>query len=160
MPSPWKVSPSPSLSDSISLVNWRSMETRNELVPPRGVLNDFGAIEGGAEHRGVRVLAAQSATDAAVDHRRHRVAAQRIGVVLDGQRRAARQADARVVAGAGVFVHAVLHSYGSLSFSQILGDDGPELALPLELALALGDDHLETLVVGLHRLLERLRLLA
>ena len=75
------------------------------------VLDDFGAIEGRAEHRGVRVLAAQAAADAAVDHRRHRIGAQRIGVVLDGERRAAGEADARVVAGAGVLVDAVLHAH-------------------------------------------------
>src|SRR5689334_4611306 len=98
MPSPWKVSPAPSLRDFISSVNWRSTDPRKQFVPPGRVLNDFGAVEGRAQHRGVRVLAAQAAADAAVDHGGDRVAAQRVGVVLDGERRAAREADARVVA--------------------------------------------------------------
>src|SRR2546427_7307833 len=104
MPSPWKVSPSPRRSDSISLVNCRSTDFMKELVPPSGVLDHFGAVERRTEHRGVRILAAKAAADAAVDHRRHRIAAQRVWIVLDGERRAAREADARVVASAGVLV--------------------------------------------------------
>src|SRR4029077_11019193 len=106
MPSPWKVSPSPSFSARISSVNCRSTEPRDELVPPGGVLNDFGPVKRGAEHGGVRVPAAQAAADAAVDHGGDRVAAQRVGVVLHGQRRAAREPDAGMVAGAGVFIDA------------------------------------------------------
>src|SRR3989338_1208940 len=116
MPSPWKVSPSPRCSDSISLVNCRSTDLEKELVPPGGVLDDFCAVERRAQHRGVRVLAAQAAADAAVDHRGDRVAAQRVGIVLDGERRAARKPDAGVISRAGVFIDAVLDPDGSLSF--------------------------------------------
>src|SRR5437868_8012851 len=108
MPSPWKVAPSARRSDSISLVNCRSTEPRDQLVPPRRVLDDFGAVERRAEHRGVRVLAAQAATDAAVDDRRHRIGTQRIRVVLDRERRAAGEANAGVIARGGGLVHAVL----------------------------------------------------
>src|SRR5205085_12071261 len=139
MPSPWKVAPSPRRSDSISLVNCRSTEPCYELVPPGGVLDHFGAIEGRAEHRGVGVLAAQAAADAAVDHRRHRIGAQRIGVVLDRQRGATGEPDARVIAGARVLVDAVLHAHVPLALLHLLRDYRPELALPLELALAFGD---------------------
>src|SRR5262245_43078405 len=106
MPSPWKVSPSPRRSASISLVNCRSTDEFpypvNEPVPGRRVLNDLRPVKRRTKHRGMRVLAAQAAADAAVDHGRHRVAAQRIRVVLDRERRAAGEPDARVVAGAGV----------------------------------------------------------
>ena len=51
-------------------------------VPQARVLDDFGAIERRAQHRGMRVLAAQAAADAAVDHVRHRVAPQRSGLSL------------------------------------------------------------------------------
>src|SRR5262245_26265092 len=110
MPSPWKVSPSPSFSARISSVNCRSTQPRYESVPPAGVLDDFRPVKRRAQHRGVRVLAAQAAADAAVDHRGDRVAAQGIRVVLDGEGRTAREPDAGVVAGAGVFVDAVLHA--------------------------------------------------
>src|SRR6185295_8232906 len=121
------------------------------------VLHDFGPVEGRTEHRGVRVLAAQPATDAAVDHGRDRVAAQRIGVVLHGERRAAGQPDARVVAGAGVLVDAIFHFHHSLARRELLRIDRPELALALELAFAFGNDDLEALVIGGHRFLQRLR---
>src|SRR5688572_988365 len=140
MPSPWKVSPSPRRSDSISLVNCRSTNPREQLVPPGRVLDHFRAIEGRAEHRRVGVLAAQPATDAAVDYRGHRVAAQRIGVVFDGERRAPRQADAGVVSGAGVFVDAVFHAHMPFPLCEPLRHLGFELSLALELALAFGDD--------------------
>src|ERR1041384_2778837 len=140
MPSPWKVSPSPSFSARISSVNCRSMpevsHEENEAVPGVRVLHDFGRVERRTEPRGMRVFAAQAAADAAVDHGGHRVAAQGIGVVLDGERRAAREPDARVVAGAGVLVDAIPYSHHSLSRRELFRIDRPELALPLELALA------------------------
>src|SRR3954471_18186030 len=119
MPSPWKVSPSPSFSARISSVNCRSTERgsqeKNKTIEKIRILNDLRPVKGGAQHRGVRVLAAQAAADAAVDHGRDRVPAQGIGVVLDGERRAAREPDTRVVAGAGVLVDAVFHSHHSLA---------------------------------------------
>src|ERR1700674_238426 len=100
MPSPWKICPSPSRSGSTSLVNCLSTEEtshfENQRIEKAGVLYDFRPVEGGAEHGGMRVLAAQAAAHAAVDHRRHRIAPQGIGVVLDGERRAAREPDAGV----------------------------------------------------------------
>src|SRR3954469_24178378 len=140
MPSPWKVSPSPSFSARISSVNCRSTHPRNKFVPPGGVLDHLGPIEGRAQHGGVGVLAAQAAADAAVYDRGDRVAAQRIRVVLDGEGGAARQADARVIAGARVFVHAVFHADGSLSLGKIFCDNRPQLTLAFELAFTFRDD--------------------
>ena len=71
------------------------------------VAHDLGAVERRAQHRGMRDLAAQAAADAAFDHRRHRIGAQRIGIGLHRQRRAARQPDAGMVAGADLVVDAV-----------------------------------------------------
>src|SRR5712692_10917302 len=153
MPSPWKTSPSPRRSDSISLVNCRSTEPENKFVPPGGVLDDFRAIERGAEHGGVRVLAAQPAAHAAVDHGGHRVGAQRVRIVFDGERGAARQADARMVPGAGVLVDAVLDANLSFTFGQLFCNLRSQLALALELALALGDDDLQPVVFRGHRVL-------
>src|SRR3979490_2737504 len=115
MPSPWKTCPSPSRSDSTSLVNCLSTEEiphfeEQRIKNPR-VLDDFRPVEGWAEHGGMRVLAAQAAAHAAVDHRRHRVAPQGIGVVLEGERRAAREPDAGVVPRAGVLIDAVLDAH-------------------------------------------------
>src|SRR6185295_11337522 len=160
MPSPWKVSPSPSFSARISSVNCRSMDDssqeKNEAIKKAWILNDLCPIERRAEHRGVRVLAAQAAADAAVDDGGDRVAAQRVGVVLHGERGAARKPDAGVVAGTGVLVDAVLDAHVPFTFLQLVGNDRAQLALPFELALALGDDDLEPLVVGAHRFLEHL----
>src|SRR5262249_52226554 len=159
-PSPWKVSPSPSFSAWISSVNCRSTDEASyfekKFLEKTGVLHDLGAIKRRAKHRGVRVLAAQPAADAAVDHRRDRVAAQWVGVVLDGQRRATGEPDAGMVAGAGVLVDAVLHSHDPFSGREPFCIYGSKLALALELALALGHDDLQALMVGGHRFLERL----
>src|SRR4051812_626909 len=119
MPSPWKCSPAPSFSALISSVNCRSTDEApdsvNHLVPEVRVLHDFRPIEGWAQHGRVRVLAAQATAHAAVDHRRDRFAPQRVRVVLDGERRATGQADARVIARAGVLVHTVLDPDDSLA---------------------------------------------
>src|SRR5262249_54781610 len=104
-----------------------------------------------------RVLAAQAAAHAAFDHGGDRIAAQRIRVVLHRERRATREPDARVIARAGVLVDPVFDADISFALGEFFGNDGPQLPLPFELALALGDDNLQALVVGRHRLLERLR---
>ena len=55
---------------------------KQPLVPLR-VLDHLGAVEARAQRGRMRVLAAQAAAHAAVDHRGHRIHLQRIGVVLD-----------------------------------------------------------------------------
>ena len=88
------------------------------------VADHLGAIEARAQRGGMRVGAAQAAADAAVDHGGHRVDLQRIGVVLQRQGRAARQADAGVVAVAHLVVDAVLdahHTFAALQQRAIQG---------------------------------------
>src|ERR1700736_4836758 len=80
--------------------------TRERAIEEGRVVDDRGAVERGAQHRRVRDLAAQPAADARVDHLGDRILAQRIGIGRDRERRAAGEADARVVAGAGVRVDA------------------------------------------------------
>src|SRR5262249_61724259 len=48
-------------------------------IPPVRIADDLGAVERGTQHGGVGDLAAQPATDATLDHGRHRIAAQRSG---------------------------------------------------------------------------------
>src|SRR5690242_14704630 len=98
----------------------------------------------------MRVFTAEPAAHAAVDDGRDRIGAQRIRVVLHREGRAAGEPDAGVIARAGVFVDAVLHAHMALAFREPLRYFRLEAALPLELALALGDDHLESAVIGLH----------
>src|SRR3546814_7286794 len=66
-----------------------------KALPATGVGDDRGAVETRAEHRGVTDLSAQAAADAAVFDMRDRVLAQRVGIGLDGKRRAAREAEDR-----------------------------------------------------------------
>ena len=127
-----------------------------QALVPLGVLHHLGAVEARAQGGRMGVLAAQAAADAAVDHDGHRVHLQRIGVVLDGEGGAARQADAGVVAIADVLVDAVLHAHHALALLQQAGDPGLDAALPLELALALGDDDLQAVEVAGEGFLQRL----
>ena len=55
---------------------------------------------------------------------------------------------------AGVFIDTVFDPDRSFPFRQILRNNRAKFSLPLELALALGDDHLEPLVVRGHRVLQ------
>src|SRR4051812_1394326 len=60
-----------------------------KAVPARRVGNDLRLVERRTQHGGMGNLAAQAAADAAVDHGGDRIGAQRVGVRLDRQRRAA-----------------------------------------------------------------------
>ena len=126
-------------------------------VPGIRIAHDLGAIERRAQHGGVRDLAAQPAADAALDHGRDRIGAQRIGIGLDRQRRAARQPDAGMVAGADLVVDAEARPHHARAALELLGVLGAHAALARKLAFAVGDDHLEPALGGAHRLLERLR---
>src|SRR6185312_2543422 len=94
---------------------------RQRDVTRAGVAHDLGLVEGRAQHGGVRDLAAQAAADAALIDVRHGVAAQRIGVRLHRQRRAARKPDAGMVAGADRVVDAVARLGDALAARQFLG---------------------------------------
>ena len=104
----------------------------------------------------MRDFAAQAAADATVDHGRHRIAAQRIGRRLHRQRRAARQPDAGMIAGADLVVDAVARAGDAHPAFELDGVLGAHAALARQLAFAVGDDHLQAALGGLHRLLQRL----
>src|SRR5262245_18672316 len=59
-------------------------------IPSRRVGDDRSAVERRAKHGRVRNLAAQSAADAGIDHLRHRLAPQRIGIGRERERWAPR----------------------------------------------------------------------
>ena len=101
------------------------------------------------------VLATQAAADATVDHAGDGVDAQQVGVVLERQRRAPRQANAGMVAGAHVFVDTVLDSLHSLAAFQAASQPRPDAALPLQLAFAFGDDDFQAVERTRERLLQR-----
>ena len=61
-------------------------------------------------------LAAHAATHTAVLHMRHRVLSQGVGVRTDRERRASRQPDAAMVAGACVRVDAEAFAHHPLGF--------------------------------------------
>ena len=94
------------------------------------------------------VFAAQAAAHATVDHRSYRIHLERVGVVLESEGGTARQPDAGVIPGADVFVHAVLDANGALAGLQQAGNPGFQTALPFQLALTLGDDHLQPGILG------------
>src|ERR1019366_8272775 len=96
-------------------------QTEQRAVTPIGVANDLGAIKRRAQHGGMRHLAAQPAADAGIDDGRHRIAAQRIGRRLHRQRRAARQTNAGMVAGADFVVDAVARARDALAALELAG---------------------------------------
>ena len=73
------------------------------------------AIERRTQHRGVGHLAAHTAADAAVVDVRDRIGAQRVRVCLDRERRAAGEADAGVIAGAGIRIDAEALAHHALA---------------------------------------------
>ena len=104
----------------------------------------------------MRDFAAQAAADAAFDHGRHRIGAQRIGVGLDGERRAAGQPDAGMVAGADFIVDAKARLHHALAALELVGIRGADAALPRQHAFAIGDDDLEPMLGRAHGFLQRL----
>src|ERR1019366_7176891 len=93
----------------------RLAQAREPAVPTARIADDARLVERRAQHRRMRHLAADAAADAGVEHRRYRVAAQRIGVGLDRKRRAAREANARMVARAGVSIDAEALAHDALA---------------------------------------------
>src|SRR5690606_6389734 len=77
--------------------------------------DDVGAVEGRAEDRRIGDLAAIAAADTGIVDRRHRIVAERIVELLHGERRAAGEADAGVVAGADILVDAEARTDDALS---------------------------------------------
>src|SRR5258708_15133611 len=98
-------------------------------------------------------LTAQAAADTALDDAGDGIGAQRIGVGLDGERRAAGEADAGMIARADLVVDAVAHLDHALAARELARILGAHPALSRELSFAAGADHLEAPLGGLHRLL-------
>src|SRR5690348_10636545 len=105
-----------------------------DAVPHARVLDHFCAIERRTQHGGVRDLAAQAAADAAFDHARDRIGAQRIGRGLHGERRTARETDAGVIAGADFIVDTELRTHYALAGLELRGILDTHAALPRQLA--------------------------
>src|SRR5262249_55417673 len=86
--------------------------------------------------------------------------AQRVRIVLHGQRRATRQADAGMIAGAGIGVDPETLRYDPLTVSNRLPKQRAHAALAVELALALGHYDFGTAVAGAERLAQHLERVA
>ena len=93
------------------------------------VMDDVGLVERRAQHRGVADLAAHAAAQAVVVDVRHRMVAERVRVGLDGQRRAARQPDAGVIAGTYVVVDAEPSANDALALGQFPGVFGADASI-------------------------------
>jgi hypothetical protein len=98
-------------------------------VPGRGIGDDRGAVERWTKHGRVCNLAAQPAAHAGIDHLGHRLAPQRVGVGRERQRRASRQPNAGVVAGAGVGIDAEALTIRDGSISP--GENRPVMSVNL-----------------------------
>ena len=100
----------------------------------------------------MRDFAAQPAADAAFDHRRRRIGAQRIGtrfIVNDGQPESRMQEWSPVQISSSTPNRAFTTRSPRSSFSRVLGADA---ALPRQHAFAVGDDDLEAVLGAAHRL--------
>src|SRR5690625_5243446 len=94
---------------------------------------------------------AQATADAAVQYLGYRIHAQRIGIRLDRQRRAARQANARMVAGTGILIDTEAVTHHAFAFLDLAAENRLFAALPVQHALGLGDDDLGSGLVRCHR---------
>src|SRR5439155_946980 len=104
----------------------------------------------------MRNLAAQSAADAGIDHLRHRLAPQRIGIGRERERWTPREPDAGVVAGAGIGIDAEALAHDALAALQALAHQRPHAPLFIEHAFGLSDDDFWTLDRGGERLFEHI----
>ena len=102
-------------------------------------------------------LAAQAAADTAFDDRGYRIAAQRIGIGFDRQRRAAGQPDAGMVAGAQLIVDAKPGLHHALTALEFVGLFDADAALPRQHAFTVGNDHFEPAFGATDRLFQRRR---
>ncbi len=116
------------------------------------IVDDRGAIERRTQHRRVRDLAAQPAADAGVDHLGDRLGAQGIGVRRDGERRAARKPDARMIARAGIGIDAEALAHDAFAALNRLRHQRALAALLVQHAFRLRHDDLGAFLLGGQRL--------
>src|SRR6185437_5585164 len=107
-------------------------QARHCALHARRIVDDVGAIERRAKHRRVGHLAAIAATDATIVDRGNRIVLERIVGVLDRERWAAGQTDARVVAGTDVFVDTVALAHLALAAFDRLIEQRLLAPLPVE----------------------------
>src|SRR5690606_34938010 len=112
------------------------------------VADDLCSPERWTQRGGMRHFAAQPAAHAVVGDVRHRIALERVGGGLYGERRAAGQPDAGVIAGAGVFIDPETGAHHPFAFPEQLRAHRLDAALTLELAFAFGNDDLEPVEIG------------
>src|SRR5262249_23620632 len=100
------VAQSPPLAAPLQEADERAAQRRQDAVTPGGIVNELRAVERRTEHGRVRHLATHPTADAGVIDMRDRVAPQRVGVGAHREGRTPREADARVIARAGVRIDA------------------------------------------------------
>src|ERR1700731_4343225 len=94
------------LAPALQETDHRPAQSGHKAIQPGRIVDDVGAIERGAEHRGFRYLAAIATADAIIVDGRNRVVLERIVGMFDRERRTAGQPDTGVIAGADVLVDA------------------------------------------------------
>src|SRR5579862_9969588 len=117
-------------------------EACGQALESRRVRHESGPVERRAQDCGVGDLAAQTASHTAIDDRCDRIRAERVWVVLDGEGWAAGEANAGVVAGAGIGVDAEALSDHAAARLRELRQLGLDAALLVQLTFTLGDDDL------------------
>src|SRR5581483_9060069 len=96
--------------------NHGTAHSRDESIPAGRVVDQLGAIKRRTQNRRVRHLAANAAPHTTVIDVRNRIGAQGIRVLFHRERRTPRQANARMVARAGVRINAEALAYDPLAF--------------------------------------------
>ena len=89
----------------------------------------------------MRYFSADSATDTGVVHFGDRIGSKPIVARLDGERRAARKANARMIAGAKIFVYSEALPDDTFTLLDQRPLQGGDASLAIELTFAVGDDH-------------------
>ena len=134
----------------------RARSLRQPALPPARIVHHVGAVEGRAQHGGVRDLAAIAAADAGLSIAATGSSRSGSSGSLHRQRRAAGQADAGVVAGADVLIDAEARLRRTRSPRLTAAAKQRLLAaLPVEHAFGRRDDDLRPLRLRGQRLAQR-----
>ena len=116
----------------------------DQPIPPIGVGDDFDLVKRWAQDRRIRYLAAQTATHAIVRDVRNRRGFEWVGTVFNRQRRTPGEPDTGVIPRAGVFIDAVSGPECAQPLLEACRLNGLDATLSFKLALALGDDDLQS----------------